>query len=152
MKVNIKTTNIELNDALRFWVQEKLGELDKFLGVFGPDDSSVGEKEKVEIWVEIEKTTRHHLKGDVFRAEAQLRLPKESLRSEAIDTDLRTAVNTVKDELQRDIKRYKGKRLSKARGWARKTKNQFRGPIFFRNQEKNRKKMNKLLRTLGKKK
>jgi ribosomal subunit interface protein len=122
MKINIKATNIELDDALRFWVEEKIGELEKFLGVFGPDNFFVGEKEKVEAWVEIGKTTRRHLKGDIFRAEVQLHLPKKSLRAEATDIDLRVAINTVKDELQREIKQYKDKRLARARKWARRKK------------------------------
>jgi len=126
MKINIKATNIELNDSLRFWVQEKLGELEKFLGVFGPGDLIAGEKEKIEFWVEIGKTTRHHLKGDVFRAEVQLYLPKKSLRAEAVNTDLRTAINETKDELQREIKKYKEKRLGKARKRARMVKEKFR--------------------------
>jgi len=132
MKINIKATNIELNDSLRFWVQEKLGELEKFLGAFGPEDLVAGEKEKAEFWVEIGKTTKHHLKGDVFRAEVQLRLPKKSIRVEAIDTDLRTAINNAKDQLQREIKEYKEKRLGKARDWARIVKEKFRTPAFMK--------------------
>jgi putative sigma-54 modulation protein len=132
MKINIKATNIELNDSLRFWLEEKLGELEKFLGVFGPEDLIAGEKEKIEFWVEIGKTTRHHLKGDVFRAEVQLYLPKKSLRAEAVNIDLRTAINEAKDELQREIKRYKEKRLGKARKWARVVKEKFRTPALLR--------------------
>jgi len=132
MKINIKATNIELNDSLRFWVQEKIGELEKFLGVFGSEDLIAGEKEKVELWVEIGKTTKHHLKGDVFRAEVQLYLPKKSLRAEAINVDLRTAINEAKDELQREIKQYKGKRLDKARKWARMAKEKFRTPSLLK--------------------
>jgi ribosomal subunit interface protein len=132
MKINIKATNIELNDSLRFWVQEKIGELEKFLGAFGPEDLIAGEKEKVEIWVEIGKTTKHHLKGDVFRAEVQFHLPKKSIRAEAINADLRTAINEAKDELQREIKQYKGKRLDKARKWARMAKEKFRTSSLLR--------------------
>lgn len=132
MKINIKATNIELNDSLRFWVEEKVGELEKFLGSFSPEDSIAGEKENIEFWVEIGKTTRHHLKGDVFRAEIQLYLPKKSLRTEAINIDLRTAINEAKDELQREIKKYKGKRLVRARKWARMTKEKFRTSSLLR--------------------
>ncbi|MEA3453174.1 MAG: ribosome-associated translation inhibitor RaiA [Patescibacteria group bacterium] len=132
MKINIKATNIELNDSLRFFVQEKIGELEKFLGVFGPEDLNTGEKEKIQFWVEIGKTTKHHLKGDVFRAEVQLYLPKKSLRAEATNIDLRTAIVEVKDELQREIKRHKEKRLGRARKWARMTKEKFRTPSILK--------------------
>ena len=35
------------------------------------------------LWVEIGKTTQHHQKGKVFRAECQMRLPGKSIRSTA---------------------------------------------------------------------
>ena len=125
MKVNIKTTNIELDEALVVWVNDRIGELEKILGTFGPEEFSAGEKEKTEAFVEIGKISKHHLKGDVFRAEVQLSLPKKSLRAVARDSDLRTAINAAKEEIQRGIKKYKRKRLAKARGWARKIKGKF---------------------------
>jgi len=132
MKINIKSTNVELNEALRVHIEEKLGELEKFLGAFGPENLVSGEKEKIELWVEIGKTTKHHLKGDVFRAEVQFHLPKKSIRAEAINTDLRTAINEAKDELQREIKQYKEKRLGKDRRWARTIKEKFRTSSLLR--------------------
>lgn len=132
MKINIKTTNISLDEALRVWTETRMGELEKFLGGFGPGDfSEKGFKEKVEVWVEIGKTSKHHLKGDVFRAEAQLHLPKKSLRAEAIHEDLRMAINLVKDELEGEIKKYRGRRIARARGWSRKTKEWLRGSEVF---------------------
>ena len=126
MKVNIKTTNIELDEALVVWVNDRIGELDRILGAFGPESVSVGEKEKVEAFVEIGKISKHHLKGDVFRAEVQLILPKKSLRAVARDNDLRTAINIAKEEIQGEIKKYKGKRVARARKWARILKEKFR--------------------------
>ncbi len=126
MKVNIKTTNIELDEALVIWVNDKIGELDRILGAFAPDEFFAGEKEKIEAFVEIGKISKHHLKGDVFRAEVQLSLPKKSLRAVARDNDLRIAINTAKEEIQREIKKYKGRRVVRARKWARKFKEKFR--------------------------
>ncbi len=148
MKINIKATNIELNEALRFWVENKIGELDKFLGVFGTEQEKpfIGGKEKIEAWVEIGKTTKGQLKGDIFRAEVQIHLPKQSLRAEAVDADLRRAINIVKDELQREIKKYKGKRLSRARNWARATKEKFRMSEIIRFQDRKGKKISKILK------
>ncbi|MCX6738302.1 MAG: HPF/RaiA family ribosome-associated protein [Candidatus Parcubacteria bacterium] len=126
MKVNIKTTNIELDEALVVWVNDRIGELDRILGAFGPESVSTGEKEKVEAFVEIGKISKHHLKGDVFRAEVQLILPKKSLRAVARDNDLRVAINIAKEEIQGEIKKYKGKRVTRARKWARVLKEKFR--------------------------
>ncbi len=132
MKINLKTTNIDLDEALRIWVEKKIGEIDKFLGDFDSAELLAGEREKIEAWVEIGKTTKHHLKGEIFRAEAQLYLPGKKIRATATDIDLRVAVNGVKDLLQREIKKYKGKRLARARSWARNIKKGFRTPSFLR--------------------
>ncbi len=145
MKINIKTTNIRLDEALRIWTEDKMNELEKFLGGFGPGDfSKKGLKTKGEIWVEIGKTTRHHLKGDIFRAEAQIYVPNKSLRAEAIHEDLRTAIILTRDELENEIKKYRGRRIARARGWARKTKGWLRDSETFLNEKKI-----KALRILG---
>ncbi|MCK9597303.1 MAG: ribosome-associated translation inhibitor RaiA [Candidatus Paceibacterota bacterium] len=145
MKINIKTTNISLDEALRIWTEDKMNELGKFLGGFGPDDSpEKGLKVKGEIWVEIGKTTKHHLKGDVFRAEAQIYLPNKSIRSEVIHEDLRTAIVLARDELGNEIKKYRGRRIARARGWARKTKEWLRDSEVFLNDKKK-----KALKILG---
>ena len=131
MRINIKATNIKLDEALKIWVEKKIGEIEKFLVDFG-SKKYFKEKPNLEVKVEIGKTTRHHLKGEVFRAEAQLYLPKQIIRAEAISEDLRDAINQVKDELQREVKRYKGKRIARARRWARKVKEFGRVHRFLR--------------------
>ncbi|MCD5396062.1 MAG: ribosome-associated translation inhibitor RaiA [Candidatus Pacebacteria bacterium] len=121
MRISIKAINIKLDEALKVWVEKKIGGIEKFLVDFGSREY-FKEKPNLEVKVEIGKTTRHHLKGEVFRAQAQLYLPKQVIRAEAVSEDLRDAINQVKDELQREVKRYKGKRIDRARKWARKMK------------------------------
>ena len=70
----------------------------------------------MECWVEVERTSRHHQSGDVFRAEAQVKLPGTSgIRAEARESDLHLAIDKVKDDLQRQLKRYKTKKITKRR-------------------------------------
>lgn len=97
MDINIKTKNITLNSALKIFIEDKIGSLEKFLNGVVP----------VLVEVDISKTTKHHNKGDVFRAEVQIEVPKRLLRAESIKDDLRKAIVDVKDELQIQIKRYK---------------------------------------------
>jgi len=66
-------------------------------------------KSRTVVWVEIEKTTSHHSKGKVFRAEVQIRLPKGTIRAESTQDDLRVASVEFKNQLQRAIKQYKEK-------------------------------------------
>ena len=113
MKIVIKATNLELNQELRDYIEEKIGGLEKFAKVFQNENYYNGffakGKPRVEVWVEIEKTTRHHQKGDIFRAEAQMRFPGKSLRAESKRDDLKLAITEIKDELQRELKQYKEK-------------------------------------------
>jgi putative sigma-54 modulation protein len=72
--------------------------------------------------VEIGRTTKHHQTGDIFRAEVNLRLPGRILRSEAEELDWRTAIDRVKEELQAEIKKYRGKMEAKYKRGARMAK------------------------------
>jgi len=112
MKIIIKTTNLKLNQALKNFIEEKIGSLEKFSKIFYQKyfNSFFGKgKPRIEAWVEIGKTTLHHQKGPFFRAECQMRFPGRSLRATALSKDLRLAITEVKDELQRQLKQYKNK-------------------------------------------
>lgn len=100
MNLKIKATNLELTPSIETYVEEKIGSLDKFLRKL----ETLGEF-KAE--VEIARTTRHHQKGKVFYAEVNLHLPKRTLRAEHEDSDIRAAVDKVKDKLKAEIAKYK---------------------------------------------
>lgn len=112
MKINIKGTNIELSPSIYAYIEKKIGELSKFIPDFGEIQEIDGRvKSNVEAWVEVERTTKHHKKGTIFRAEAQIKIPGQTgVRAESCQWDLHVAIDEVKDELQRQIKKYKGKR------------------------------------------
>lgn len=112
MKIIIKTTNLELTPEIENYVYEKIGGINKFL-----DDIDRGGV--IEAEVEIGRTTKHHQSGDVFRAEVNLVLPGKMLRAEAEERDLRTAIDRVKDELQLEIKKYRGKKEAQYKRGAR---------------------------------
>ena len=106
MKITIKSTNLTLSDSIYSYINAKINSLDKFAQNVEP----------VECWFEVGKTTEHHRKGDIFRAEGQIRLPGASgVRAEATEWDLHQAIDRVKDELQRQLKRYKRKMVAKRR-------------------------------------
>lgn len=102
MKVIIKPTNIDLNDALEKYVNDKLDSLNKLLQDFDPDI--------IQARVEIGKPSKHHKSGPVFYAEINLSLPGKLLRADATHLDLRYAINQAKDELERQIEKYKNKK------------------------------------------
>lgn len=116
MKIIIKTKNTVLTRAIEDFIKEKINPLEKFIKVLhnreyvSPSSGKV--KSVIVAWVEIGKETRHHKKGPFFRAECQIKLPGKSVRAESFSKDLRTAITEVKDELQRELKKEKGKIIS----------------------------------------
>lgn len=103
MRINIKATNIELTPRIKDYVQEKMDMLEKYLG-----DIKI-----IQADFEVELTTRHHVKGEIYRAEANIELPHELLRVEKTEKDLFKAIDKVKDHLKISIKKYKEKRIDK---------------------------------------
>ena len=101
MKINIKASNLDLTPALNEYLEEKIGSLSKFLKKYEMEGEVLAQ-------VEVARTTKHHHQGDVFRAEVNLTLPKKVLRGVAEKEDIRTAIDEVKSELQREIVKYKG--------------------------------------------
>lgn len=123
MKINIKATNLKLTPSLKNYIEGKINDLEKFIPQIREENYFSGKgKPPFEAWVEVGKTTGHHYKGKIFRAECQIRLPGKSLRSESVKEDLRLAVDEVKDELQREIKKYRLVKDSKFKKFALKMK------------------------------
>lgn len=121
-RVGIKGTNIKISPSLRSAVKEKIGGLEKLIKDIGEDfKQSQKTKPAVQGWVELEKKS-HHRKGDVFRVECQIKLPGRSVRAESVKNDIFLAITEVKDELQRILKQYKEKQISKVRRSSRRFK------------------------------
>lgn len=107
MQVNIKATKMELTDAIRDYCQKKMDMLEKYLG---------GRIPVINCDVEVEKTIGDQHKGDIFRAEVNLEVPREILRVERTEKDLYKAIDKVKDHMAMAIEKYKGKMIDKGRG------------------------------------
>lgn len=123
MKVNIKATNTALTLALKTFVEQKIGALDKFIS-----HSDGG----IQAWVEIGLTTKGQKSGDIYRAEIQIPVPhiEKSVRAEARHTDLYTAIENARDLMKMELQKTKDKKISLARRGARIIKNTLK---FFRN-------------------
>ena len=131
MRLIIKATNFSLTPSLSDFIEKKIGgEINSLLASkFGSSKIKKG-KEALEVKVEVARTTRHHKKGDIFRAEATIRLPgKKTLRAEAEEWDVRVALDRVRDELFMEISKWKQKRLATVRKGGRKFKNTLKGDI-----------------------
>jgi ribosomal subunit interface protein len=92
--------NLELTPELMEHIQGEIQSLKKFI------DRKTWDEAKIEVG----RTTRHHRKGEVFRAEINLPLPAKLLRAEEVSENLHTAINIVKEEIERQVKKYLGKK------------------------------------------
>jgi len=101
LKINIKGNGLDLTPAIREYIEEKIGRLEKFL----PKNSET----EIIARVEISRTTKHHQKGPVFRAEANISLGVNLLRGEQDDWDIRVAIDQVENKLEQEIKKLNEK-------------------------------------------
>lgn len=109
MNIIIKAKNLELTEDLKEFIEEKIGGLKRFTKILQKKDSFKKGKDSGEFFVEIERETNHHKKGNIFRAEARVHLPGKTLVAISERDDLKRAIVEVKDELQQEIKKYKSK-------------------------------------------
>jgi len=104
MKIIIKGTNITLTAPIKSYVEGKIDGLEKF----------VGNIQKVNI--ELELTSKHHQNGEnLFRAEANMTLPKHFFRAESFGDDMYATIDKLRDELKMELRKFKDKKISKKR-------------------------------------
>lgn len=114
MNIIIKTKNIEMTPSLREFVEEKIQSLEKYFDFFQTDDDPALISE-IEAAVEVGKTTLHHRKGDICRAEVLITFHRNTLRAAKSADDLEKAIVEVRDDLQRQITDFKEKMIDKKR-------------------------------------
>lgn len=107
MQIMIKATDFTLTPAISEYAEKKVGGLKKYLASM--DNSAV------EARVEVGKITEHHHKGNIFRAEVNLKVTKHLLRAEQESDDVYAAIDLVHDELKRQIVSLKGKMIDNRR-------------------------------------
>lgn len=101
----IKATNLELTDAIRDYVHQKLDLLEKVIEQIDP----------MGVRVEVEKTTNHHNKGKLFRCEMNINVKGGLVRVEKTAEDLYKAIDKVKDHLHVELSELKKKWMDKSR-------------------------------------
>ncbi len=102
----LKGTNINLTSEHKSRVEEKMAQLEKLID---PNDESALAD------VELERTTNHHQKGEIFRAEINLHIAGAHLRAEETSEDIFVALDGAKDDMLRRLRKEKTKRKDKAK-------------------------------------
>ncbi len=117
MHINIKTTTISLTPAISDYVEKHLGSIEKFL----ENDPSV------KFDLELGKTTNHHKRGDIFRAEIHIVAKDQNIYTSVEKEDLYVAIDLVRDEVLRKLKSIKDKKQSLVRKGGARVKNIIKG-------------------------
>lgn len=116
MNINIKATNTELTDEIRDYVTSRLDRLEKFAkGI------------PITGYVEIGKTTNHHNKGDVFKAEFDITLNGEKYFAQAETEDIHSAIDAAKEELVRKVTHTKDRKQTLYKRGAKSVKKMIKG-------------------------
>lgn len=104
MKTRIKATKTKLTPFLKKLVRDKLSDIGKLLRG----------TPKLIAEVEVGLTSGHHQKGDIYRAEIQIQVPGKIFRAVSKKEDFRSALTDAKNELEKQIRRHKDKKLIRA--------------------------------------
>ncbi|MDD5569471.1 MAG: HPF/RaiA family ribosome-associated protein [Candidatus Pacebacteria bacterium] len=103
MEVIIKTKGLSIKSCPTEFIEEKLKGLEKLM------PQNIGEK----IEVEVGKVSAHHNKGNIYRAEIYVEMPKGALlRAVSEKENIRTAVLDAKKEFEIQLKKYKEKPMA----------------------------------------
>jgi ribosomal subunit interface protein len=105
MNINIKTTQITSTPAISEYVNKRLEKIGKIIG----DDPSV------QCDIELARTTSHHNKGDIFKAEIHIVGAGKNLYASAEKEDLYTAIDVVQGDIVRELTAHKEKNISLVR-------------------------------------
>lgn len=97
--VEMLGSNMELTEAIKQYVEERLVPVAKICGQFEP----------CEVRVDVGKTTNHHKNGLVFKAEMNLTIPGKMFRADVKAEDLYAAIDEATDDLRRQMKKHKEK-------------------------------------------
>jgi len=124
MKINIKTTNIELTDTIRDYLEKKVAQIEKV--ITSPQAEPI-------VDVEIGKTTNAKRSGsDLYKAEINVEVAGKFYRYSAEEAELYAAIDKMKDEIVREIRKDKERRRDIFIRGARRIKDIIRGLVSRR--------------------
>jgi putative sigma-54 modulation protein len=123
MNINIKTTNLTITDAIQTYVDKRLDKISKLLAY----------DESVQCNIELARTTAHHNKGDIFRAEIHIIGKGKDIYSSSEKSDLYTAIDDARQEVLRNIKANREKKISFVRRGGARVKAMMKGLWPWRN-------------------
>lgn len=118
MNTNIKATSVELSPAIHDYLNKKVAAFDKLI-----DKSD----ESAALNVILAKLTRHHQKGDIFKAEMNLHISGKVFQASSEEQDLFAAIDLAKGEMVNELRSYKRKKIGLLKRGGNRIKNFLKG-------------------------
>lgn len=119
MRVVVKGVNLTLSPSLRRYVDEKLvASVEKLLRRHPAYPAATLEFELI-------SASRHHKKGKIWAAVANLALPEKHFWQRAVAEEMYAAIDELEDILKREITKYKERSRSRMLRGARQAKKDF---------------------------
>ena len=117
MNTNIKGSGISLTPSITEYVDKRLKKVAKILG----NDSAL------QCDVELARTTSHHNKGEIFKAEIHIVGSAKDVYASSEQEDLYSAIDIVTDDVLREVKSKKAKQISFVRRGGARMKSMMKG-------------------------
>lgn len=117
MNTNIKTTNISVTPEISSYIEKRIDKINKLVG----NDPSA------QCFIELGRTTEHHQKGEIFRAEIHIVAAGKNCYTASEKGDLFSAIDDAREEMLRELRAVKGKKISLIKRSGAKVKNIIKG-------------------------
>ncbi|HAS80867.1 MAG: Sigma 54 modulation protein/ribosomal protein S30EA [Candidatus Nomurabacteria bacterium GW2011_GWE1_32_28] len=121
MNINLQGKNFELTPAIRDYISKKVTNLEKLL-------SSIDEEGAyVVVNFEVGRSSMHHKGGDIFHSDCLINIDGQKFYSSSDKEDIYQAVDEVKEELFRKIRKSKERKQTLYKRGASSVKKMLKG-------------------------
>lgn len=103
MTINLRAVGMDLTPAIREYVEEKFGTLEKYAAHI------------IQMDVEIGLETKHHNKGEIFSCSVNVDIPGDLLKIERTADGLYKAIDEVRDHVRETLAQRKDRQIDSHR-------------------------------------
>lgn len=121
MQINLQGKDIELTEPIKDYVLKRITNLEKLLSKI---EKSGGE---VKASLDISKSTKHHKRGEIFRADCLIKINGKEFYASFDAEDLYSAIDEVKQTIFKDIQKNKDRRQTLFKRGAASVKKMLKG-------------------------
>jgi putative sigma-54 modulation protein len=121
MQINLQGKNMELTEAIKDHVLKRVTNLEKLLSRIEEGGGEVG------VNFEVGQSTKHHKSGVIFHSDCLININGQEFYASSDKEDLYQAIDEIKEELFRDVKKNKDRRQTLFKRGASSVKKMLKG-------------------------